>query len=183
MAALVFVGSMISIPLPYEARIHMGNIFCLLAGFMLGGLKGGLAAGIGSMFYDFTNPLYISDAPITFINKFMMAFVCGVIAGGVIKSYAASDKPAKTGKKVVRLLIAAVAGALTYVALYLTKSYFTMVLVERIEWEVIAIKLSTKAASSIINGTIAAVVSVPLAVALKSGLRRAGLGRWLGAEN
>lgn len=53
-AAMVFVGSMISVPVPAAfgmTRIHLGNIFCLLSGFILGPVAGGLAAGIGSGLY------------------------------------------------------------------------------------------------------------------------------------
>ena len=38
-AALVFVASIISVPVPAAfgmTRIHLGNIFCLLSGFVLG---------------------------------------------------------------------------------------------------------------------------------------------------
>ena len=48
-AALVFVSSMISVPIPVAigdvTRIHLGNIFCLLSGLVLGPVGGGLAAG------------------------------------------------------------------------------------------------------------------------------------------
>ena len=50
-AALVFVSSMISVPIPVAigdvTRIHLGNIFCLLSGFVLGPVGGGLAAVCG----------------------------------------------------------------------------------------------------------------------------------------
>ena len=186
MAALVFVGSMISIPIPTVldvSRIHLSNIFCLLAGFMLGGLKGGLAAGLGSALYDLTNPKYIASAPITFINKFMMAFVCGCIAGGILRSYASTAKTDEKGKRTVRLIIAAAAGALTYVALYLSKGFIEDVFFLRTEVATALIDLQVKAVTSLFNAVIATVASVPLAVALKSGLRRAGLSRWLGAQN
>lgn len=181
MSALVFVGSMISIPIPTildVSRIHLGNIFCLLAGFMLGGAKGGLAAGLGSMLYDFTNPKYISSSPITFVNKFMMGFVCGCIAGGIIKSWASSDKPAK----LVRLIIAAAAGALTYVVLYLGKGFVEDVFFLRTEVGTALIDVQVKAVTSLFNAVIAVIASVPLALALKSGLRRAGLSRFLGGK-
>lgn len=185
MSALVFVGSMISIPIPTVldvSRIHLGNIFCLLAGFMLGGLKGGLAAGLGSMLYDFTNPKYIASAPITFVNKFMMAFVCGCIAGGILRGYASAAKTDEKGKRTARLFIAAAAGALTYVALYLSKGFIEDVFFLRTEVATALIDVQVKAVTSLFNAVIATVASVPLAVALKSGLRRAGLSRWLGAE-
>ena len=181
MSALVFVGSMISIPIPTVldvSRIHLGNIFCLLAGFMLGGAKGGFAAGLGSMLYDFTNPKYIASSPITFINKFMMGFVCGCIAGGVIRSYASSEGRAK----LARLIIAAAAGALTYVALYVGKGLIEDIFFLRAEVETALLSAKVKTVTSLVNAVIAVVASVPLAVALKSGLRRAGLTRWLGGK-
>lgn len=80
-AALVFVSNMVSIPIPVAigdvSRIHLGNIFCLLSGFVLGPVGGGLAAGIGSALYDVTNPAYIASAPFTFVFKFLLAAVCG----------------------------------------------------------------------------------------------------------
>lgn len=181
MSALVFVGSMLSIPIPTilsVSRIHLGNIFCLLAGFILGGLRGGLAAGLGSALYDVTNPKYIASAPFTFINKFMMGFVCGVIAGGLIRSFASSDKPAN----VVRLVIAAIAGSLTYVVLYLAKGLVQDIFFLRAEVGAAFLSAQVKAVTSLVNAVIATIASVPLALALKSGLRRAGLKRWLGGE-
>ncbi len=82
--ALVFVSNYISVPIPVAigdvSRIHFGNIFCLLSGFVLGPVGGGLAAGIGSALYDVTNPAYIASAPFTFLFKFLLAAVCGWIA-------------------------------------------------------------------------------------------------------
>ena len=76
-AALVFVSNYLSVPVPVAigsvSRIHLGNIFCLLSGFVLGPVGGGLAAGIGSGLYDLTNPAYITSAPFTFAFKFLLA--------------------------------------------------------------------------------------------------------------
>ena len=85
MAALVFVASRLrfTVPLPVgNTGLHLGNVFCLLSGFLLGPASGGLAAGIGSLIFDLTDPLFISSAPFTFVFKFLMAFVCGIIAHG-----------------------------------------------------------------------------------------------------
>jgi uncharacterized membrane protein len=164
MAALVFAASQISIPIPSIlgiTRIHLGNAFCLLSGFLLGGLRGGLAAGIGSMFYDLTNPAFISDAPITFFNKFMMGFVCGQIAfsGGT------SQKQIS-----VRSVVAGVCGALTYVVLYLTKTFIGDVFFLRAEVQTALIDLSTKAPVSLTNAAIAVIISVPVAAIIKRAL-------------
>ena len=60
----------------------MGNVMCPLFGMPLGSLRGGLAAGIGSMFFDLTNPAYIASAPFNFIFKFVMPWICGKITSG-----------------------------------------------------------------------------------------------------
>ena len=73
MAAMVYVTSAyLQIPIPTAigaTRLHMGNVMCLLSGLLLGPLWGGLAAGIGSMFFDLLNPAYIASAPFTFAFK------------------------------------------------------------------------------------------------------------------
>ena len=64
MAAMVYVTSaFLQIPIPTaigNTRLHMGNVMCQLSGLLLGPVLGGLAAGIGSAFFDLTNPAYIT---------------------------------------------------------------------------------------------------------------------------
>lgn len=116
-AALVFVSSMLSVPIPVAigdvTRIHLGNIFCLLSGFVLGPLAGGLAAGLGSALYDLTNPAYIASAPFTFAFKFLLAAVCGWVA------YAGGSRAERHGQNI----LAGVAGSAAYMVLYLGKSF------------------------------------------------------------
>ena len=55
MAAMVFVATnfRIDIPTPLgKTMIHFGNVMCILGGLLFGGPIGGLAAGIGSAFFD-----------------------------------------------------------------------------------------------------------------------------------
>ncbi|MGI6578140.1 MAG: ECF transporter S component [Eubacteriales bacterium] len=154
MSALVFVASQISFPIPSIlglTRIHLGNAFCLLSGFLLGGLKGGLAAGIGSMFFDLVNPAYVSEAPITFINKFMMGFVCGSI----------SLTKKTTNFNILRNIVAGILGALTYVLLYLSKTFIGDVYFLRAEVATALLDVLIKARVSLINAAIAVIISVP----------------------
>lgn len=170
LAALVFVGSQLSISIPTavgNTRIHFGNIFCLLAGFLLGGWRGGLAAGLGSMLYDFTNPLYIASAPFTFVFKFMMAFVCGTIC----------FRDHRPSRNLPRTIVAGVAGSLTYVVLYLGKNFLEDLFFLRTEMATALIDMGTKAPVSLINGAIAVAVAVPLAFALRAGLLHTPLYR------
>jgi uncharacterized membrane protein len=181
MAALVFVSSLISIPVPSVigiSRIHLGNIFCLLAGFLLGGLRGGLAAGLGSAIYDMTNPAYIAEAPITFINKFLLAFVCGLVYAK-LRGEEDDEKSPIFSRAWLSTVVAAICGSLTYVILYLGKAMINDLLFLRTEWETAMIDVGTRAVTSLVNALIAVVVSVPLFRALAPALRRAHLGKFL----
>lgn len=84
MAAIVFVLTYfvkIQIPTPTgPVMFKTANIFILLSGLLLGGVRGGLAAGIGSMIYDLLDPAYVTESWVTFIRFFLVAFICGVIA-------------------------------------------------------------------------------------------------------
>lgn len=167
MAALVYAASAyLQIPIPTaigSTRLHMGNVMCLLSGLLLGPVSGGLAAGIGSMFFDLLNPAYIASAPFTFAFKFLMAWVCGMIAKG-------ADK-----KALLRCIVAAVVGAVTYVVLYLSKSFLEDYFVLGLPIEAVMLTVAQKGLVSTINGIIAAAVSVPLYLTLKPLLQRANL--------
>ena len=167
MAALVYVTSaflQINIPTAIgSTRLHMGNVMCLLSGLLLGPVQGGLAAGIGSAFFDLTNPLYIASTPFTFAFKFLMAFVCGIIAH-------------KTGKeRHGKTILAAVVGAVTYVILYLGKSFIEDYFVMGVPLNTVWLTVSQKGLVSTVNGIIAAAVSVPLYLTLKPLLQKAKL--------
>ena len=83
MAALTVAGSAIRVTLPIDiagtTSFHLGNIMCALAGLLLGPWYGALAAGIGSMLYDFTNPLYIAESWITLLTKGAYGLIAGLV--------------------------------------------------------------------------------------------------------
>jgi uncharacterized membrane protein len=166
--ALVFVSSMLSVPIPVAVgditRIHLGNIFCLLSGLILGPVGGGLAAGIGSALYDITNPAYIASAPFTFAFKFLLAFVCGLVA------FAAHKK----GESHKLNLLGAIAGSLTYMVLYLGKSLVEGLLLGNAFMALVP-ALVTKAATSGANALIAVIVAVPLCAVIRAALKRSKL--------
>ena len=161
MAALCLVSNYFSFPVPIgidQSRIHLGNVFCILSAFILGPVGGGLAAGIGAFFYDiFTG--YGAECIITFINKFMMAFVCGWLVNLMTRG-----KQLPQIQLVLRRIIASVAGCLTYVVLYMTKSFFTLYLESNIGEAVdrsatIWATVIGKGYVSLVNGLIAVVVA------------------------
>lgn len=172
-AALVFVSSMMSVPIPVAigdvTRIHLGNIFCLLSGFVLGPVGGGLAAGIGSALYDMTNPVYITSAPFTFAFKFLLAAVCGWVA------YAQGSRAGHHGQNI----LAAISGSASYMVLYLAKSLIEGLLLGNALVPVL-LSVGTKAVTSGVNAVIAVVVSVPLYAAIRLALKRSRLLEKLG---
>ncbi|MDL2233621.1 ECF transporter S component [Ruminococcaceae bacterium OttesenSCG-928-L11] len=169
MAALTFAAHQLQINIPTvlgNTRLHLGNVLCLLCGMLLGPIPGGFAAGIGAMFFDFTNPLYIASAPFTFVFKFMMAFVCGCIVWRKKGAYL---------HNIPSNVVAGFCGAMTYVALYLSKNFLEDIFFLRTEMETALIDLAQKGAVSGFNGILAFVVAVPLSMAIRKGLERAGL--------
>ena len=82
---------------------------------LFGPMLGGLAAGLGSMLYDALFGGYdFINCLVTFVSKFLMAAICAWIAFG--------GKEEDKGKH-VRLVVGSVVGALSYVALYMLKTY------------------------------------------------------------
>ena len=166
-AALVFVTSIISVPVPAAfgmTRIHLGNIFCLLSGFVLGPLGGGLAAGIGSGLYDVIIYGDILSAPFTLVFKGLMAVVCGIIA------YAGHNH----GENHKLNVAAGISGSVTYIILYLGKSFAEGLLMGSAMGTVLT-ALATKLVTSSINAVIAVVVAVPLCAAVRLALKRSHL--------
>ena len=173
MAALCMVSNYLQIRLPIGGdlgtRIHFGNVFCLLSGYLLGGVGGGLAAGIGAAVFDLTDPVYAPEFYITFAFKFLMAFVCGIIA----------HAGKKEGKDFGRNVIAGIAGQLTYVVLYLSKTFVVKYWIEKNDLATVWTMMIPKAATSLTNGAIAVIVAVPLAFALRKALEAAHLEKYL----
>lgn len=163
MAALVYIGNYMQIPLSDDMRVHLGNSMCLLAGLLFGGTTGGLASGIGGFLFDLFDPRYITSAPMTFINKFIMGWTAGMISRSGIKNESA------------RTIIAAIIGQLTYIILYPGKSFIEQLILGNPVQTAVTVMLE-KAGTACINGVLAVVISVPLAMALRKALKASGFG-------
>lgn len=168
LAALVCVGSALRFTIPISfggtTSFHLGNIMCALSGILLGPWGGALASGIGSAIYDMTNPLYISEAWITFLFKGAYGLVAGLIAWGA----------GRHGMSYRRNTAATVSGAVVYAALYLTKSFFyDALLVEGLQSGPALATIVAKVPATAFNAVIAIVCAPALAAAI-SKARRGG---------
>ncbi len=163
LAALTAVGSAIRITMPLSiagtTSFHLGNVMCALSGLMLGPWLGALAAGLGSAIYDMFNPLYISEAWLTFLTK----AVYGIAAGLVMLP--GSEKPYK------QTVLAAAAGAVSYGILYLAKGYFY----DGLFWRGLTpsaafLNILDKVPATIFNGAVAVIFAPVLYKAITKAL-------------
>lgn len=167
LAAAIFVlTKFVSIPIPSplgRTALSVGNAMCILSALLFGPVTGGLAAGIGNALVDLTDPAWAADFWMTFINKFLMTFVAGILMHKV-----------RLGRENVRTWLAGLGGTLTYCLLYVTKNILTGVLVRGFTWQVAAVEtLSVKLPVTLVNGVIATVCAALLYPALKIPLKRA----------
>ena len=170
LSALVFAATYLHIDIPTalgKTMIHFGNVVCLLGGLLFGPVTGGLSAGIGSALYDFMDPAYAPEAWITFINKFLMGFVAGLICN------IGRGKGQK--KEKLFTLIGGICGSVTYVVLYVTKTIVVQYLINSGVWGTVLTVAIQKGIVSLVNGLIAVVVSVFLTLSLRPALRKAHL--------
>ena len=177
MAALTVAGSAIRVTLPIDiggnTSFHLGNIMCALSGLLLGPWYGGLAAGIGSMIYDFTNPLYIAESWITLLTKGAYGLVAGLVFLGAAKLFRKQESAVWVAY--VRAAIASAAGAVTYAVLYLLKSYLKGILVNGLTHDAALLALAAKLPATIFNGAVAIIFAPILVVAIKAALKKSHL--------
>lgn len=169
LAALTVAGSAIRIPVPLDiagtTAFHLGNIMCALSGILLGPWLGGLAAGLGSAIYDMLNPLYISEAWITFLFK----GIYGLAAGMVVYS---GKKSWNYGKAIC----GSAAGAIAYAVLYLLKSYFyNGLLLHNLTPDAAWLTVIGKLPATIFNAAVAVIFAPVLAVSIRKALQKAHL--------
>ena len=166
MAALTIVGSAIRITIPVDiagtTSFHLGNIMCALGGILLGPWYGAAAAGIGSAIYDMLNPLYISEAWITFLTKGAYGLAAGLVAWYGKKPFGYT-----------KATLAATAGALTYAALYLSKTFFySGMLLKGLTAQAAALTVVTKLPATTFNAVIAIVCAPFLAMNIRAALEQ-----------
>ena len=170
MAAVVFVVTMflsIRIPTPTgTTMIKLANAFVLLCGLLLGPVRGGLAAGIGSMIFDLMTPEYAPEAWITFLRFFLMAWLCGVIA------YAG----AAAAKRFARNLVACLAGAVFSSLLYMLKGIIELMIGGSALLPAFVANIP-KLMTSPPNIVIAVVVAMALLPALQKAMHSTSFGR------
>lgn len=163
LSALVFVFSWIQIPIGEVARIHLGNVFCALSGLLFGPLTGRLASGLR----QYAVRLYesaVHRGKLDHIHHKIFHRLSG-------RLIAHRSGNISLGRDV----LGASVGSVTYVALYLLKSFIMKFYIEGQALGAVQTQLVTKGVTSLINAVLAVVVSVLLAKAVRPALRKAGI--------
>lgn len=175
MAAIVFVGNFLRVTMPVPlggvTSFTLANILCALSGILLGPWYGFFAAGVGSCLYDFTNPSYAMEAPITLITKGMYGLIAGLVLHYIFKN---------AREKYAPQLIATTCAAVGYMAAYLVKNYFYNAAIQELtepvqKWALVVSKIP----ATVTNGVIAMLFAPVLGVALMKALRAAHLDKML----
>jgi uncharacterized membrane protein len=163
MAALVYVVTLFRFPL-LGSKVHFANAICLLSGLLLGPVQGGVAAGLGSALYDALAGGYdLVNVLITFVSKFLMAWVCGRIVRSAERL------------SLRRLLVAAAAGSLTYVAAYMLKTFVFQRFVYGYPLDATWATMVSKLIPSLINAAVSLVAAPVFYHGLLPALRKSGV--------
>ena len=178
MAAIICVITTFRIPLG-QSKVHFANSMCLLSGLLLGPVWGGTAAGLGSAIYDVLLGGYsFFDALITFVSKFAMAWVTGIL----YQKWVLSREEKSWKENLLPLIVSCVLGALTYVALYMLKTWLFKMYVEPVPVDTIPGIMVAKLIPSLINAAFAIVVAPIFYHAVLPALKSIGVYRELEYE-
>lgn len=176
MAALCFVSFsvfQVKIPLPGgdATSFHIGNTFCVLGAMLLGGWYGGLAGAVGLSIADILDPVYITVAPKTFLLKFCIGLITGVVAHKIAKMNQSSDK-----KYVFRWsILASVAGLGFNVLADPLVGYFYKQYILGQPQQMAEVLAKWSMASTFVNAVISTVLAVLLYNVLRPVLIKSGL--------
>ena len=175
MAAIICVITLFRIPLG-QSKVHFANAMCLLAGLLLGPVTGGLSAGLGSALYDVLFGGYdFLNAAITFVSKFAMAWVTAML----FRAWKKKHEDQAVRETVLPVVLCGVAGALTYVALYMLKTWIFKLYVEPVPADTLPTVLVGKLVPSLINAAFAIVVAPLFYHAVLPALKSTGILRRL----
>ena len=174
MAALsyvVFTFLQIRIQLPGgdATSIHLGNAVCVLGALLLGGVYGGLGGAIGMTIGDLLDPQYIVYAPKTFLLKFCIGLIAGLIAHKLGKITTEKDN-----KKVLLWSTLAAVGGLLFNVIFdpLIGYYYKLLILGKPAAE---LTLAWNIGATAINAATSTIVSVIIYMALRPALKKAGL--------
>ena len=168
---VVFTFLSIRIPTPGSGQVsvHLGNAFVVLGALLLGSAYGGIGGALGLTIADLIDPVYIVEAPITFIIKFLIGLIVGLIAHRLGHISTETD----TRKVFHWVLIASIAG-LAFNAVFdpLLRYFYKIAILGKPAAEV---SFAINFGVTLINSVVSLIVVLALYMALRVPLKKSGL--------
>lgn len=164
-----FLQFKIMLPGGDATSIHLGNAICVLGALVLGGFYGGLGGALGMTIGDLFDPIYIVYAPKTFILKFCIGLITGLIAHKIGKINEKKDT-----KQVLGFVIAAAVGGLLFNVIFdpLVGYFYKLLILGKPAAE---LTLAWNVAATSINAVTSTIVSVIVYMALRPALKKSGI--------
>lgn len=177
MAALSFVAyEFFRIPNVFGtgSSFHLGNTFTALTAMLLDGVSGGLAGAIGLALADIMagDPGY---AVTTFILKFIIGLVCGLVAHKGFKLNEMDPRTAPKGKYLTAVVVSAFSGLLVNVFTDPFVGYFRNRYIFGQPVEFVSVVVKITGGVTLVNSLLSTVCAVILYLALRPALTKAGL--------
>jgi uncharacterized membrane protein len=168
-AAVSFVVfTFLKIPMPGgTGALHLGNAVVVLGALILGGFWGGLGGTIGLVIADLIGP-YAPYAPTTFVLKFAIGLITGLIAHKFGKINEQNDP-----KKLFMWVSLAAAGALLFNFIFapLVNYFYNIFIIGKSAAD---LTLMWNIATSGVNAVASVIVSVVVYMALRPALKKSG---------
>lgn len=154
LAAICFVATYIHIPFG-KAMVHLGTTAIFISAMLFGGVKGGLAGGIGLGLFDLLGG-FVAYAPWTLLTKGLTGLVCGLISR-------AGQKKASVGAQIGFDILGCLAGGVVSLV-----GYFAA---DCVVYDIGVAYVN--AIASLTTTAIGVVIAIPLGIALKQAFRKA----------
>ena len=174
LAALCYIGFAffkIDIPVGTEkTAFHFGNVFCVLAALLLGGLWGGLAGAVGMTIADLTTG-YVTSAPKTFFLKLCIGLIVGLVAHTIFKVSRAHSKKYVT----TATIVASICGMGFNIVADPLVGYFYKMYVLGVPQQAASIWAKMGAITTTVNAIVAVIAATVFYMALRKAMRRTNL--------
>lgn len=173
-AALCYVGATfikIDVPVGTEKTMfHFGNVFCVLAALLIGGLWGGLAGAVGMTISDLTTS-YVTSAPKTFILKLCIGLIVGFVAHKLFKL--SKDHSAKY--VTVATIVSSICGMLFNVFADPIVGYFYKTYLLGVPQDLSKTLAKIGAVTTSVNAVIAVIVATIIYLALRPVMKKTAM--------
>lgn len=172
-AALCYIGFTffkIDIPVGTEkTAFHFGNVFCVLAALLCGGLWGGLSGAVGMTIADLTTS-YVTSAPKTFLLKLCIGLIVGLVAHKIFKLSKEHSRKYITGVTIG----ASAAGMVFNMVADPVVGYFYKNYLLGVPQDLAVALAKLNAVTTAVNAVVAVIAATVIYIALRPVMKKSG---------